>query len=43
MLKNAREDGVRGQGFGDLWEDGFEELDATINPIIRFPELRTKS
>lgn len=34
---------VGGQGFGDLREDGFEALDAKVDPIVRFPELRTES
>ena len=35
-------DGVRG-GISNLDEDPFEELDATANAFIQFPELRTKS
>jgi len=31
------------KGFGDLWEDAFEKLDATVDPIIRFPEFKMKS
>jgi len=41
--EQRRKDEVRGQGFGNLREDGFEELDATVDPIIRFPELRMES
>ena len=34
---------VKGQCAADLWEDTFEELDATVDAFIRFLELRMKS
>ena len=34
---------MKGQGFGDPHEDGFEELDTTANTIVRSPKLRIKS
>jgi len=43
VLRDARVDEVRGQGFGDLREGGFEELDATVDAMVWFPELRMKS
>ena len=33
----------KGQGFTDLWKDGFEELNETFDTIVFFPELRAKS
>ena len=33
-------DGVKGQGGSGLREYGFEELDATVEAAVRFPELR---
>jgi len=39
----VREGGAKGQGVGDLQEDGLRELDAAVNDFIRFPDLGTKS
>ena len=36
-------DVVKGQGAGDSWGDRSEEIDATVDAIIRFPELRKPS
>ena len=43
ILTSTREGGTKGQGFDDLQEDEFEELDVIIDAIIRLPELRTES
>lgn len=41
ISKNEREGG--GQGFGGLREGPFEERDAAVGLIIRFPGLRMES
>jgi len=33
---------VKGQDLDDSWEDAFEELDVTVDAIVRFLELRTE-
>jgi len=42
-LEGPREGEVKGQGFGDSHEDGFEELDTIVNAIVRLLELKTDS
>ena len=41
VSNSEREGGAKRQGFGDLREDAFEELDATIDTFVWFPELET--
>ena len=43
ILTGTRESGTKGQGTGDLRKVAFEELNATIDTIVRTPELRTES
>ena len=40
-FKNPGDGGVKGQGFDDLREDELEELDVTVDAIVRFPEIKT--
>ena len=40
---NIGEWGAKEQGFDDLWEDGFEEFNATTGAIVWPPELITES
>jgi hypothetical protein len=42
-FKQKKEGGGKGRGVADLWEGTFEELNATVDTIVWFPELRTKS
>ena len=43
MLKNTREGRVKGRGFDDFQEDGFERPSPTVDTIIWISELRMKS
>ena len=43
ILGDARKSRTKGQGFCNLQEGESEEPGATVNAIIQFPELRTKS
>ena len=42
-IASTREGGAKGQGADDLRENEFEELNATIDAIVWFPELRTEN
>jgi len=42
-LNDIAVDGVKGQGVGDLREDTSGGIGATVDAIIRFPELRKPS
>jgi hypothetical protein len=43
ILTRTGEGGTKGQGFDDLYEDEFEELDTITDTAVRSPDLRTKS
>jgi len=43
ILKNTREGRMKGRGSENFPEGGFGGLDATIDSIIRIPELRAES
>ena len=40
ILTSGRGEGAKGRGASGLRKDGFEELDATVEAAVRFPELR---